>query len=130
MDFWFGKIVAPELANRIVRYCGIGWIIWSCLCVVVTALSETPEVLLGAVFGFAAARACFGRSRTATTMIFGLVAFSAVVNILGVVGSGTGFPLITAAWVVVWIALALSAFRVVNAIKFLNAEDLKAVGPA
>lgn len=130
MSFWFGKIVTPELANRIVRYCGIGWIIWACLCVVITALSESPEMLLGAVFGFAAARACSGHSRTATLMIFGIVAFSAGVNILGLLGHGTGFPLLTAAWLLVWFALALSAFRVVKAIEFLNAEDLKAVGSA
>lgn len=130
MNFWFGKIVAPELANRIVRYCGIGWIIWACLCVVITALDEFPEGLLGAVFGVAAARACFEHSRTATTIIFGIVAFSAGVNILGLLGRGTGFPLLTAAWVLVWFALALSAFRVVKAIEFLNAENLKAVGTA
>jgi len=130
MSFWFGKINVPELANRIVRYCGFGWIIWACLCVVITAVSEAPEMLLGAVFGFAAARACFGRSKTATTMIFGIMAFSAAVNILSLLGRGTGFPLLTAANVLLWIGLAFSSFRVVKAIEFLNAEDLNAIGTA
>lgn len=130
MNFWFGTISASETANRIIRYCGIGWIVWACLCVVATFVSKTPAVLLGAVFCIAVARAYLGRSRTAAKMIFGLLAFCAGANILVLLAKGAGYPLLTAMELLVWFALPLSALRVIQAIEFLNDEDLKTAGTA
>ena len=57
--------------------------------------------------------------------MFGIVAVCAGANILGILASG--YPLLKPVWVVIWFLIALTAFRVVKAIEFLNAEELKAV---
>lgn len=111
------------MATRIVRYCGTGWIILACLNILVAYVFKSPLALLGALFAIAAARACFEHSRTATTMVFGIMALSAVMHIFGALLSSAGSWLL----VLVWLVAVLSAFRTVKAIEFLNAEELRVV---
>jgi hypothetical protein len=125
MSFWLGPISTSESARRIVRYCGIGWIALACLNTLVLVLDGIYVGIFLTIFSIAAARACFEHSRTATTMVFGVLLFCAAVNILGVLMGGLGSGWLDALAVFTWLLVVLSAFRVVKAVKFLNDEDVR-----
>lgn len=125
MSFWLGPINTPQLARRIVRYCGIGWIALAAVNTLVLLLDGIYVGIFVTIFSIAAARACFEHSRTATSMVFGVLLFCAAVSILGVLMGGVGSGWLNALTVFIWLLVVLSAFRVVKAVKFLNDEDVR-----